>query len=64
MRQLRLKKKSISGAHIVLKVFSGVFASRKEPEKYLQRAHTSKSELSEAFGKLKKLPTILTPSYG
>ncbi len=27
MRQLRLKKKSISGAQIVLKVFPGVFAS-------------------------------------
>ena len=64
MRQLRLKKKSVLGAQIVLKVFPGVFSSQKEPETYLQRVHTTKSELSKAFGKLEKLPTILTPSYG
>ena len=65
MRQLRLKKKSVLGAQIVLKVFPGVFSSQKEPETYLQRVHTTKSELSKAaFGKLKKSPTILTPSYG
>ena len=64
MRQLRLKKRSIFGAQIVLKVFPGVFASQKKPETYLQRVHTTKSELSKVFGKLKKSPTILTPSYG
>ena len=64
MKQLRLKKKSIFGAQIVLKVFPGVFSSQKKPETYLQRVHTTKSELSKAFGKLKKSPTILTPSYG
>ena len=64
MKQLRLKKKSIFGAHIVLKVFPGVFSSQKEPETYLQRVLSTKSELSKAFGKLKKSPTILTPSYG
>ena len=64
MGQLRLKKKFISRTQIVLKVFPGVFSSQKEPETYLQRVHTTKSELSKAFGKLKKSPTILTPSYG
>ena len=64
MRQLRLQKRSVLGAQIVLKVFQGVFACQKEPETYLQRVHTTKRELSKAFGKLKKSPTILTPSYG
>ena len=32
MRQLRLKKKSIFGAQIVLKVFPGVFSSQKQPK--------------------------------
>eukprot|EP00493_Phyllostaurus_siculus_P021672 UN22000 len=44
MRQLRLKKKSISVAQIVLKVFPGVFSSQKKPETYLQRVHTTKIE--------------------
>ena len=44
MRQLRLKKKSISGAQIVLKVFPGVFSSQKKLETYLQRVHTTKIE--------------------
>ena len=55
MRQLRLKKKSISGAQIVPKVFPGVFSSQKKPETYLQRVHTTKSELSKASGKWKKI---------
>ena len=49
MRQLQLKKKSISGAQIVLKVFPGVFSSQKEPETYLQHAHATKIELSKVF---------------
>ena len=64
MRQIRLKKKSIFDAQIVLKVFPGVFSSQKKPEKYLQRVHTTKSELSKAFGNLKQSPTILTPTMG
>ena len=51
-------------AQIVLKVFSCVFSSQKKPETYLQHAHTTKIELSKAFWKFKKSPTILTPSYG
>ena len=56
MRQLRLKKKSVLGAQIVLKVFPGVFSSQKKPETYLQRVHTTKSKLSnKSFWKIEKI---------
>eukprot|EP00493_Phyllostaurus_siculus_P021673 UN22001 len=56
MRQLRLKKKSISVAQIVLKVFPGVFSSQKKPETYLQRVHTTKIEHCKVNAKKQILP--------